>query len=103
MARYRPAIFALIAFVHCRALFHFVPLVAREGIIPHTEHPCNARTQLMKDTTRINFSLPDDVIVFAKKSAKGEYRSLSNWIAMLIRQEMAAEKRGIVVKKHEIN
>jgi len=57
----------------------------------------------MKDTTRINFSLPDDVIVFAKKSAKGEYRSLSNWIAMLIRQEMAAEKRGIVVKKHEIN
>jgi len=58
----------------------------------------------MKDTMmRINFSLPEDVVVFAKKAAKSEYRALSNWIAMLIRQEMAAEKRGIVVKKHEIN
>ena len=58
----------------------------------------------MKDTMmRINFSLPEDVVIFAKKAAKGEYRALSNWIAMLIRQEMAQEKQGIVVKKHEIN
>ena len=58
----------------------------------------------MKDTMmRINFSLPEDVVVFAKKAAKSEYRALSNWIAMLIRQEMAAEKQNTGIKKHEIN
>jgi len=57
----------------------------------------------MKDTTRINFSLPDDVIVFAKKSAKGEYRSLSNWIAMLIRQEMAQEKQNTGKRSQQVN
>jgi len=46
----------------------------------------------MKDTMmRINFSLPEDVVIFAKKAAKSEYRALSNWMAMLIRQEMRQE------------
>ena len=34
-----------------------------------------------------NLYLPDDVIAFAEKQAGIEHRSMSNYIAMLIRQE----------------
>lgn len=40
-----------------------------------------------------NLYLPEDVIAFAQKASKAEFRSMSNWIAMIIRVEMAKEKR----------
>ena len=34
-----------------------------------------------------NLYLPEDVIAFAEKQAKREHRSMSNYIAMLLRAE----------------
>jgi len=41
-----------------------------------------------------NLYLPEDVIKFAEKQAGIEHRSMSNYIAMLIRQEQ--ERQGFV-------
>jgi len=41
-----------------------------------------------------NLYLPEDIIAFAEKQAEVEHRSISNYIAMLLRQEQ--ERQGFV-------
>ena len=56
-----------------------------------------------KDHVRVGFAMPWDVLTFARKAAKAESLSIHEWIIVLIRQEMAAEKQNTGIKKHEIN
>ena len=52
---------------------------------------------------RVNFYIPEDVLVAIKSASKDANRSMSNWLTQLVRVEMAKDKQVIGRKKHEIN
>jgi len=52
---------------------------------------------------RVNFYIPEDVLVAIKSASKAANRSMSNWLTQLVRVEMAKDKQVIGRKKHEIN